>query len=436
MRRYFLLCSAMVLLLLVPLRGGQQTGDAIPLTGDADAALVPFDDLMVSFLQEHDVPGAALAIGKDGKLIYARGFGYADPEGKEKVLPTSLFRIASISKPITAAAILLLVERGKLKLDDKAFDVLVLSTPPGRRRDPRLRDVTIRHLLQHTGGWDRAKSFDPMFRPILIAKELEVQPPAGPDEVIRYMLGQPLDFDPGSRYAYSNFGYCVLGRIIETVSGRPYETFVRDEVFKPLGITQTRLGKTLQRAPGEVKYHGSMKGPAVIGPEIGKVVPAPYGAWYLEAMDSHGGWISTAADLVRFASAFDRPDKSPLLKHANWEAMFARPEGRAGFDEQGKPLPAYYALGWQVRPKGGGFDAFHAGALDGTGTLLVRRHDGLAWAVLFNTRTNAKLQSLTMLIDPLLHQAAAKVKHWPMRSLNGGCTLPRGAARAGQRPCG
>jgi N-acyl-D-amino-acid deacylase len=415
MNRPVLIAAAIALFLLAPLHANRQLGEAIPLTGDADPALAPFDDLMTSFLQEHDVPGAALAIGKDGKLIYARGFGYADVDGKEKVLPTSLFRIASISKPITAAAILLLVERGKLRLEDKAFDLLVLPTPPGRRRDPRLRDVTVRHLLQHTGGWDRAKSFDPMFRPVLIAKELGATPPAGPDEVIRYMLGQPLDFEPGSRYAYSNFGYCVLGRIIETVDGRAYDAFVREEVLKPLGITQTRLGKTLQRAPGEVTYRGGKNGPAVVGPEIGKMVPAPYGVWYLEAMDSHGGWISTAVDLVRFASAFDQPDKSPLLKRGTWEAMFARPDGRPGHDERGKPLPAYYGLGWSVRSKDAGFDAFHAGALDGTGTLLVRGAGGIDWAVLFNTRANSKGQSLTTLIDPLLHQAAAKVKQWPTR---------------------
>jgi N-acyl-D-amino-acid deacylase len=271
-------------------------------------------------------------------------------------------------------------------------------------------------LLQHTGGFDRAKSFDPMFRPVIIAKDLGVPPPAGPEHVIRYMLGQPLDFDPGSRYAYSNYGYCVLGRIIECVSGQSYESFVRNEVLKPLGATATKLGKTLERAAGEVKYRDAKprQGTAILGPDFGKLVPMPYGAWQLEAMDAHGGWISTATDLVRFASAFDRPEQCPLLKPASIDAMFARPHGRAGYDDAGKPLSNYYALGWNVRPQGAGRTTTHMGSLDGTATVLVRRHDCVDWAVLFNGRSNAKGEYVGKLIEPLMNEAATKVKRWPM----------------------
>lgn len=392
-------------------------GEKPPITGDAVPDVAPFDELLLNFLNENQISGAALAITKDGKLVYSRGFGWADPDAKEKVSPTALFRIASISKPITAAAILMLVERGKLKLDDRAFDFIALAPSAGRKRDPRLKDITIRHLLEHTAGFDRAKSFDPMFRPVLIAKDLGVDPPAGPDHVIRYMLGQPLDFDPGSRYAYSNYGYCVLGRIIEKVSGQPYETFVREEVLKPLGISQTKLGKTLERAEGEVKYRDAVprKGTAIMGPDFGKPVPAPYGAWHLEAMDAHGGWISSALDLVKFARAFDDPAKCPILKRESVETMFARPAGRAGHDTDGKPLPTYYGLGWNVRPMGNGRNTSHMGALDGTATVLVRRHDGVNWAVLFNARSNAKGEYLGTKIEPLLHQAAGKVKSWPTK---------------------
>ncbi len=405
------------LFVFLPLPSQGDDGWPLPITGPTVPELTAFDELLLAVLTDNQVPGAALAITKDGKLIYARGFGWADPAAKEKVLPTALFRIASVSKPITAVAILLLVERGKLKLDDRAFELLALEPLPGRHREPRLKNITIRHLLQHTAGFDREKSFDPMFRPVLIAKEAGAPPPAGPEQVIRYMLGQPLDFDPGARYAYSNFGYCVLGRIIEKVSGQSYEDFVRNEVLRSLGITQTRLGKTLQRAPGEVTYHDAKDrtGKAVLGADFGKPVPMPYGAWYLEAMDAHGGWISSAVDLVRFAAALDDANKSPLLKKPTIEAMFARPDGRAGYDAEGKPLPVYYGLGWNVRPERGGFTAWHNGALDGTASLLVRRYDGIDWAVVMNSRTNAKGQYLGKLIDPLLHQAAAKVKRWPAK---------------------
>jgi N-acyl-D-amino-acid deacylase len=235
------------------------------------------------------------------------------------------------------------------------------------------------------------------------------------------MAGQKLDFDPGSRYAYSNFGYCVLGRVIEKASGQRYGAFVEKEVLRPLGMTDTRLGKTLTPLPGEVKYVDLKGGkrPAVVGPKVGERVPTPYGAWYLEAMDAHGGWVSSAVDLARFGSSFDRPG---LLKAESLRAMFARPDGRAGHEKDGTPKDSYYGLGWQVRPAGdkGGFNAWHAGALDGTATLLVRRHDGLCWAVLFNTRADDEDRYLGTLIDPLVHQAAGRVRRWPGKEVRAG----------------
>jgi N-acyl-D-amino-acid deacylase len=409
------------LFLLPSAPAGDKKSEKAPRTGVDNPALAPLDEMMEKFIAEHQVPGAALAVTKDGKLVYTRGFGYADPEAKSLVQPRSKFRIASISKPITAAAILRLIEMGKLKLDDPVFDLLALALPPGSEEDPRLRKITVRHCLQHTGGWDRAKSSDPMFRPLVIAKALGVKAPAGPNDVIRYMMGQKLDFAPGSRYAYSNFGYCVLGRVIEKVSGKSYEAFVRDEILQTLKMDDTRLGKTLEPAPGEVKYVDGKKrtAPAVVGPELGKKVPLEYGAWYLEAMDAHGGWLSSAPDLVRFASAFDRTRKSPILKDESIRALFARPEGLAGHDKDGKAKETYYGLGWQVVSAGpkGSFNSWHTGALDGTATILVRRHDGLDWAVLFNARADEKGRYLAALIDPLVHQAVDRVQRWPIKDL-------------------
>src|SRR5262249_15681075 len=149
----------------------------------------------------------------------------------------------SISKPITSAAIMQLVERKKLRLDDQVFDLLHLESkaPPGAKIDPRWRKVTVRELLQHRGGWDRTKSFDPMFRPVQFARDAGAKPPAAQAQIIRAMLGHPLDFEPGERDAYSNFGYCLLGRVIEAASGLSYEGYVRQHVLAPLGIHDMRI---------------------------------------------------------------------------------------------------------------------------------------------------------------------------------------------------
>jgi N-acyl-D-amino-acid deacylase len=395
----------------------QPDDDDLPVTGKADRNLASFDRLMTDFIQKYHLPGGSLAVAKNGRIVYARGFGYADLDKKEPVQPDALFRIASISKPFTAVAVLQLVERGKLNLDDKVFDVLGLKAPKGRKAkfDKRWKDVTILELLQHRGGWDRDQSFDPMFRSPTICKELDVEPPADQDAIIRYMLRQPLDFDPGERYAYSNFGYCLLGRVVEKASGSGYEDYVKKEILDPLDIETMRQGKTLlkDRAPGEVRYYADGEGNAVLGPRLGKSVPLPYGAWNLEAMDSHGAWIASATDLVRFGAAFNDPKNCKILSAKSIATMFARPPGAAGENENGKPAAAYYGCGWEVQRVGDGkADTWHSGSLDGTSTMLVRRWDGLTWAVLFNSR-QAEGGQPAGLINPLVRDAADAVKHWP-----------------------
>ena len=400
---------------------------ALSETGKAHPALQSFDTLMRRFLRENAIPGGALAVAKDGRLVYARGFGLADVERRESVQPDSLFRIASISKPITAVAILRLVDRGIVKLDEPVFSASPkgFQLPLGDPADSRLSKVTVRHLLQHRGGWDRDVSIDSMFHSVTIAHALGSKPPAGAQDVVRFMMGWQLDHDPGARYAYSNFGYCVLGRVIERATGKGYAEHVREDVLRPLGITAPIIGRTLaqHKAKGEVRYYtpGNQTGVAVMGERIGAQVPQPYGTWHLEAMDSHGGWIASAKDLVRLGVAVAEPKKSKLLSAESAAAMFARSEGLAGHDEAGKPKPVYYGLGWQVRPVGdsGQANRWHNGLLAGTSTLLVLRHDGLCWAALFNTHRTSSGPPPASVIDPLLHQAADAVKDWPAIDLFG-----------------
>src|SRR5579862_146193 len=219
--------------------------NGIVVTGADQPAMASFDRMLTALMQKYEIPGGAVAVAKNGRIVFAHGYGWADRENREAAAPDSLFRIASLSKPFTSAAILKLVEEGKLTLDDHPFGILNLKPPPGRKQDPRLATITIRELLQHSGGWDRDKAFDPMFIPVKAAKEVGAPVPASCETVIRYMLGEPLQFDPGTKYAYSNFGYCVLGRVIEKLTGRPYEAYVQQEILAPIGITRMRIGHTL-----------------------------------------------------------------------------------------------------------------------------------------------------------------------------------------------
>lgn len=379
------------LLLLLAAQAGQ---DLPPLRS--------FDEAMERHLREYQIPGGALAVAKDGRLVHARGYGLADVDAKTPVEADSLFRIASLSKPITAVAILKLAQEGRLDLEAKAFTLLDIDLG---KADPRLAQITVRQLLEHTGGWDREKSGDPMFRPFDIASELGTELPPRPPDIIRFMAGKPLDFDPGTRHAYSNFGYCVLGRIIEKITGEPYEEHVQKAILAPLGITRMRLGRTLpdQRRAGEVRYYPLTGAPArpVFESIQAKEVPWPYGGFCLESMDSHGGWLASAPDLVRFACSLDK-----LLDARSRADMVERPKSL-------EKTPAYYACGWMVRPLGQGKrNVWHNGSLPGTSTLLVLRHDGLVWAALFNDRSRGEGK-----IDPALHQAADAVTEWPSGDL-------------------
>ena len=394
---------------------GQTKVPELSVTGQVDKRLAPLDRLMLDFLRRHRLPGASLAVARHGRLVYARGFGVADRRSGEVVQPGSLFRIASLSKPLTSVAILKLVEAGRLKLDDSVADVLGLKPEVDVERNRR---VSIRQCLQHTGGWDRGDSFDPMFQSIRIARVLETRAPAGTSDVIRFMQKWPLDFDPGTRYAYSNYGYCLLGRVIEKVSGESYESYVRQQVLKPMGVSEMRIGKTREagRAEGEVRYHvdGEKVGLSVFEADLGQRVSRAYGAWNIEAMDSHGGWIASAADLVRFATALESPGRKPFLKPSSLEEMFAPPPAPVSRKADGSVEPVYYGLGFSVRPTGEGrMNQWHTGSLAGTSTLLVRRHDGMAWAVLFNSRRACAGKNPASAIDPLVHKAVDAVREWP-----------------------
>ena len=249
-------------------------------------------------MSKWSIPGGAVALARNGVPVMSASYGLADKAASAAVTGDSLFRIASLSKPVTAAAILKLREAGLLDLGARVFDILDDVVPPeGATPDPRLASVTVLDLLRHSGGWDRGVSFDPMFRSREIAAALGVAPPADAAAIVRYMKGQPLDFDPGTKYAYSNFGYCLLGRIVEKVAGQPYADYVRSAILAPAGATGMRLGRSLEadRAAGEVVYYDYSGAPLAES-----VFPTgPERSPGLTAVSRSSPWTPTAAGWPR-----------------------------------------------------------------------------------------------------------------------------------------
>lgn len=381
--------------------------DEIPASGETSLSVAPIDELMLSFLKKHLIPGASIAIGKKGRLLYSRGFGYADRDSKTPVQTDSLFRIASISKPITAVAILQLIQQRKLDWNTTPFELLKWRQVV----DERLKGVTVRQLLQHTAGFDRSASFDPMFITRKIAKERGLSQPIGNQAIIDYMLDHKLDFAPGSKYAYSNFGYCILGRVIERITGLVYEEAIKSSICRPLGLESMHIGQSMiqHQRMNEVHYYDQKNrtSDSVVG-EIGAKVPSPYGEWDQASLDSHGGWIATPADLIRFSMSLEPTSMLPLLDSDSLQKMWSKPD-----------LPSdqisdvYYGCGWNVRRVSKNkFNYWHTGELPGTAGILVHRHDGFHWAVLFNTQYTEAGKNAAGEIDGLVHEAVDKVGDW------------------------
>jgi CubicO group peptidase (beta-lactamase class C family) len=170
-----------------------------------------------------DAPGMSLLVIKDGKVLFKKAYGLADVEAKVPNTTATNFRLASVTKQFTAMAVLILVERGKLRLDSRLTDLLPDFPAYGR-------DVTVRHLLGHTSGLPDAFDLAPAGR----GEQLRDRDLL---EILRRQTAG--EFPPGSRYRYSNTGYVVLGLIVEKVSGEPFAAFLKRNIFDPLGMSGT-----------------------------------------------------------------------------------------------------------------------------------------------------------------------------------------------------
>jgi CubicO group peptidase (beta-lactamase class C family) len=370
-----------------------------------------FEVAMQRFMQRWNVLGASVAFGTEGRLVYARAFGYADVARTVPLQPYHLLRVASLSKPITALAVMKLIEQGRINLAGKAFGptgYLRSAYYAGAITDKRIYDITVQQLLEHTAGWDRQigcdgyGSCDPVDFPVHAAQTQRAPSPVGDSTLVRFLLKKGLNYAPGTRYAYSNMGYLALGKIMEAVTGQGYETWVRENLLVPAGALEAHLGHDLPagRLEREAEYESRYQMPACNG--SGRQVPAAYGGLHLEAMSAHGGWVCSARDLVRLQLAAEgNATRSGLLAQSTLATM-VEPAGVA---------PGY-AKGWQVNQVG---NRWHSGQLDGTATYLVRTAGTHTWAILLNScpGTNAFWQEL----DQLGWRAVPNAAAWPTHNL-------------------
>lgn len=376
--------------------GADPLPKAWTVTGPDSPALGAFDAYMRRLMQENQVRSGALAMVKDGRLVFAHGYTWAEA-GYPVTGPNSLFRVASCSKPLTSMAIHHMLREGgaadgPLSLKER---VLALLNPGDGcvPADARFSDITIDDLLSHSAGWIRSKDHpDPVFNDFPAGHPIRRKLPAFAKDFLAYMLGQPLQFAPGSQSSYANFGYFLLGRVLETLPhglGRSYEQAMGDILFRPLGLTRPRFGGSLvsERLPGEVLYHTRypylQRGRDADGAAW---VPGAYGDFDLKNMDAAGAWILAATDYAKVLASFDLGEANPVLPPEAVRTMWAPPHD-----------PRFLRGWFATRLRRGSAAAdtltakWHNGLYPGTSTLVFYRPDKWSFALFLNRDIPAQL---------------------------------------------
>lgn len=339
----------------VPTPPPQPAPPPLPVT---QADILAVDNRIATLLSTYNIPGASLAVTKNGKLVYRKGYGLADRSTNQAVVPANRFRLASLSKVVTAVAILKLVQDGKLSLDAKVFGTGGIlandyGTPP---YNAHLLGMTLRHLLQHvSGSWGDITGGE------MMAQNASLNNKQFFDWVL---TTRPNPKAPGSVFDYANMNYWIAGRIIEKISAKTYVSFIREDVMAPLGITLIdKAGKTEAEAKSdEVKYYGQ-------GNDAGFVYN-----FVTPRRDADGGLLSSAPDMAKFLCAVDgfstRPD---VLNSASITAMTT-----------GSAVYPSYGLGINTISAENAW--FHHGSLPGTRTCFVRNGNGVTVVLLLNSR--------------------------------------------------
>lgn len=401
---------------------------AFTVTGPEAPGLEAFDGYMRRLMQSRGVRAGALAVAREGRLVFAHGYTWGEA-GYPVTRPNSLFRAASCSKPLTSILVHRILNDGEGKYAEGKVEAPRVAAAgfPGLRRDApapgsgldkgpgparstgrgpglkakvlsllrgnhenadtpadaRFDEITVDDLLTHSGGWARSRAHpDPVFNDHPPGSEIRKRLPASRGGFLSYMLGQPLQYAPGSRSVYDNFGYFLLGRLIESLPmgvGRSYQAVAGDLLWKPLGLSRPRFGGSRyeDRAPDEVLYHTAV--PYLQADPVPGGLPwvaGAYGDFEVGNMDAAGAWLLSAPDYAKVLAAFDLGAANPILGPKATEAMWEP----AGFGEALRgwyavKAPSLYAEGDSVTAK------WHNGLFPGTSTLVFYHPEKWSFAL-------------------------------------------------------
>jgi CubicO group peptidase (beta-lactamase class C family) len=360
-------------------------------TGSPVTLLAGIDAIVQNFMETYGVRAGQVAVMRNGSLVYSRGFTWGEA-GYRHTQPTSLMRIASCSKAYTSAAINALVNAGHLKLSDEVYPKLGITSPApaGAHPDPNINKATVQNVLDHLGGWNDdgssgivyvknasgsytqvpSSGYDPAFAALRVSHALGLSGAPTKKQFAAYMYGQPLQFVPGTTLytkkpdgtfspsgAYSNFGYFLLGMVVEAVSGKSFIDYLRSAVLAPIGLTDdVAVSQMVSPASNEVGYDEPNLGPTPFAPNTNTLVPAVNGGEGLitQVFDAPSGLMTSAQAMATF-----------IHSNAVW-GIGGRAAGSA-----------------------------RSGSEAGSSSLAFSRGDGVDWTYIFNTRWSLEGRMVT-----------------------------------------
>lgn len=339
-------------------KSSSDNGDTPPPGGNTQADIATVDNNVTNFMKTYNIPGASLAVSRNGKLVYIKGYGYADVAANTKVTPQSRFRLASCSKTYTGVAMLKLIQEGKLSLTAKVFGSAgVLGTTYGSQPySANVSNITVRDLLQEiSGGWGASSGGDP----------IDLNPAMDNPTFFTWVLNnKPVLNPPGTVYDYSNMNFFIAGRIIEKISGKPYINYIKEDLLASIGETQTDIaGKTeAETKTNEVKYYGQNADAAYV-----------YNIAF-PRRDADAGIITTATGLLRLVTAIDGSATRPDVLNATSLGLLTTPSA----------VYSSYACGIGIWASENVW--YNYGSLPGTRTGFMRNANGMCVSLLLNSR--------------------------------------------------
>jgi D-alanyl-D-alanine carboxypeptidase len=342
--------------------------------------IAPIDQNVTAFMTKYNVPGLTIAITVDERLVYLNAYGKASLDGTGTLNGQSLFRISSLSKQITSAAIMRLLDQGKINLDQNVFGNggILGNTYGSVPYGPGITQITTRELLHHTeGGWPDNDT-DPLGQGLNMT----------PQQIVGWGLNNVplLDTIPGRSYYYSHFGYVILGRVIEKITGQGYADAVKSLVLQPAGITDMQIGgNTLaQRLPNEVQYYSN-------------TTADPYSI-NIAQEDAANGWVSSAWDMAKFLINIDGLSDKTILTPAAIQTMSTPSTANTA-----------YACGWEVNQ----LNWWHDGHFPGTGATqaVTTQFGNINYVILCNTSSSES--SFTGDMENIFWNAQPSIPTWP-----------------------